>query len=391
MKLALGPWFGAFLLSAATVRAQAQDPPPQPRPDRLEEPAPRAPANLSKDFVRMAFNFYDQDDGGGNPHLDEQMTVLEPQVLITKTLSERWTGSLKFQSDIISAASVEAGKRFPSGTQSGASGDKYLGGEVGAFYAWSDQTTIGAGASLSTEYDYKSVGGFLSGSHTTSDHNDTFVIRVGAYSDTLDVIRFTGLEEGSEDRTSFSLGLGWTHVLGPRTIGTFNWDLTHQSGFLSTPYNSVVAAGTEVEEVLPDSRFRNAFHARVRHLLWNDLAVEPGVGLYFDDWGTTAWNLEFTLHWEVAAHVLIVRPGYRFHAQSEVDYFVEDSATSIPEFRTQDSDLAEFTGHTLSLKFLFPHLRICGQDQEVEIGVDYTMRSDDLDAFSFTFGYQWRF
>ena len=39
-------------------------------------------------------------------------------------------------------------------TQSGASGDKYLGAEAGLFYAWSDQTTIGGGASVSSGYDY---------------------------------------------------------------------------------------------------------------------------------------------------------------------------------------------------------------------------------------------
>ena len=389
MKLAAGPWFGAFLL--ATAAARAQDPPPQPRPERMQEPAPRAPANLSSDFVRMAFNFYDQEDGGGNPRLDERMTVLEPQLLLSKTLSDRWTGTFKFQSDIISAASVESGKRFPSGTQSGASGDKYLGGEVGAFYAWSDQTTIGATASLGTEYDYRSVGGSLSWSHTTADKNDTFVVRLGMTSDTLDLIRFDGTEDGSDSRISIGLGLGWTHVLGPRTIGTLNWDLTSQSGFLSTPYNSVVAAGTEVEEVLPDSRFRNAFHARVRHLLWHDLAVEPGAGLYFDDWGTTAWNLEFSLHWEAFPNALIVRPNYRFHGQTEVDDFLDDGASSIPEFRTQDSDLAEFTSHSFGLKLLFPHLRFGGQEQELEIGIEYTMRSDDLDALSVTFGWQWRF
>jgi hypothetical protein len=375
----------------ASGLAWSQEPPAPPRPERMQEPAPRAPANTSKDFVRIAFNFYDQDDGGGNPHLDEQMTVLEPQLLISKALSERWIGTFKFQSDLISAASVESGKRFPSGKQSGASGDKYIGGEVGAFYAWSEQTTIGVTAGLSTEYDYRSVGGALSWSHTTVDKNDTFVVRLGLTSDTLDLIRWDGSEDGSDSRTSIGLGLGWTHVLGPRTIGTLNWDLTSQSGFLSTPYNSVVAAGTEVEEVLPDSRLRNALHARVRHLLWHDLAVEPGAGLYVDDWGATAWNLEFNVHWELVPNALIVRPGFRFHGQTEVDDFLDDSATVIPELRTQDSDLADFTSQTFSLKLLFPHVRFLGRDQELEIGFEYTTRSDDLDALSVTFGWQWRF
>jgi hypothetical protein len=231
----------------------------------------------------------------------------------------------------------------------------------------------------------------LSWSHTTADKNDTFVLRVGATSDTIDIIRWTGMTEGTDSRTSFALGLGWTHVLGPRTIGTLNWDLTSQSGFLSTPYNSVVAAGTEVEEVLPDSRFRNAFHARVRHLLWTDFAIEPGAGLYFDDWGATAFNVELAAYWEVAPGALLVRPSWRFHSQTEVDDFVDENAPSIPALRTQDSDLAEFTSHSFGLKLVFPKIVLFGQEQELEIGFEYTVRSDSLDATSVTFGWMTRF
>lgn len=366
-----------------------QQEPPPPRPASPEDLRPRAEANTAKDFVRFAFNFYDQKDKGGNPNLDEDMTVLEPQLLVAKTLTDKWAMSLKVQADIISAASVEKGKRFPAGTQSGASGDKYVGGEIGAFYAWSDRTTVGGGVSVSSEYDYQSVGGYLKWTHDTPTHDDTFVVRAGVFQDSLDLILFDGTERGSDDRTSFSLGLGWTHVFGPRTLGTLNWDLTSQSGFLSTPYNSVVAAGTEVPEVLPDSRFRNSVHARVRHLLFDDLAVEPGLGIYFDDWGATAFNAELVLYWEAIPSSLIVRPWYRFHSQTEVDDFLSTSAAAIPEFRTQDSDLADFTSHTVGLKLILP-VFLSGA-QEFEIGVDYTMRSDDLDAMSLSAGWQWRF
>ncbi|MBI2933707.1 MAG: hypothetical protein HYY16_18850 [Planctomycetes bacterium] len=87
-------------------------------------------------FVRLAFNFYDQKDGGGNPRLREDMTVMEPMILISKTLSERWSGSLKAQADIITAASVENRKRFPAGTQTRASGDKYFGLDAGCASGW---------------------------------------------------------------------------------------------------------------------------------------------------------------------------------------------------------------------------------------------------------------
>ncbi len=369
---------------------QAQEPAP-PRPEKPEDLKPRAQANISRDFFRLAYNFYTQKDGGGNPNLDEEMTVMEPQFLLTKSLGENWTASVKFQADIISAASVEKGKRFPAGTQSGASGDKYFGFDLGVFYAWSDRTSIGVGASLSSEYDYQSTGAYVRWSHDTSSRNDTFSLRLGGYQDTLDLIRFDGMEDGTDTRTSLSLGLGWSHIFTPRLVGTLNWDLTSQSGFLSTPYNSVVAAGTEVAEVLPDSRLRNAVHARMRYLLFDDLAVEPGLGFYFDDWGASALNFEFAVHWEALPGTMIVRPWYRYHKQTELDYFVSTDAATIPEYRTQDSDMAALDSHTIGIKIVFPGIPMLGESQEFEIGVDYTMRSDNLDSMSYTLGWQWRF
>lgn len=381
---------GAMLAAAPAAMSQQETPPP--RPESPQDAAiPPAEANTARDFFRFSFNFYSQDDGGGNPNLPEDMTVLEPQILVSKTLSEAWTLSLKLQADIITAASVERGKRFPPGTQSGATGDKYFGVDAGAFYAWSDQTTVGAGVTGSTEYDYQSLGAYVRWAYDTESRNDTFVARFSGYFDTLDLIRFTGLRDGTDQRTSLSLGLGWTHVIGPDTVGTLNWDITNQNGFLSTPYNSVVAAGTEVEEVLPDTRFRNSVHGRVRHLLWEDVAIEPGAGFYLDDWGARAFNVEMALWWEVVRGLVIVRPSYRFHIQQEVDYFVNPSSSTIPKFRTQDSDLADFNSHTIGLKLIFPKFQLLGENHELEIGVEYTKRSDHLDSMGTTVGYQWRF
>lgn len=378
-----------FLAAATPVPAQQEA--PAPRPQSPEDVRPRAEANVAKDFVRFSFNFYDQNDGGGNPNLPEDMTVLEPQLLFSKAVSDRWSLSFKLQADLISAASIEKGKRFPAGTQTGATGDKYFGVDAGAFYAWADQLSVGGGLTGSTEYDYMSMGFYLKASYDTASKNDTFSARVSVFHDTLDLILFDGTEDGTDQRDSISLGLGWTHVIGPDTVGTLNWDFTTQSGFLSTPYNSVVAAGTEVREVLPSDRLRNAVHARVRHLLFEDLAVEPGIGGYFDDWGATALNLELSLWWEAVPATVIIRPSYRFHMQTEVDYFVPPSATAIPKFRTQDSDLADFHSHTLGLKFIFPHVRFLGDNHELELGVEYTLRSDNLDSLGTTVGYQWRF
>jgi hypothetical protein len=50
------------------------------------------------------------------------MKVLEPQIPVGHAAVGNLTFSLKLQADLISAASIEKGKRFPAGTQTGAHG-----------------------------------------------------------------------------------------------------------------------------------------------------------------------------------------------------------------------------------------------------------------------------
>lgn len=372
------------LLLMAPIPGVAEEVRPAPERKKLE-------AETSRDYLRFAFNFYDQADHGGDPNLDEDVIVLEPQILLGVGLTEDLSVTLKGQADIISAASVDRGHRYAPGALSGASGDEYFGIEAAAFYAWSDQLKTGAGASASMEYDYKSIGANARVVWDTPDRNDTLVAKVSVYFDTMDVLLFDGTDLGDEERTSWSLGLGWTHVLGRRTVMTLNYDFTVQDGFLSTPYNSVHIAGTEVQEILPDSRLRHAVFGRLRHLWFDDLAVEPGLGLYIDDWGAEAATLELRAFWECVPGILILQPWYRFHAQSEVDQFVSESDASIPRERTQDSDLASFTSHTLGVKLVAPHVNLLGVDTELEIGGDGTWRSHGLHSWSVTAGFMIRF
>ncbi len=374
----------ACLLGALPASAQEGTPAPLPGPEK-------ARASTSRDFVRMAFNFYDQTDGGGNPNLEEDMTVLEPMFLVSKSFGEKWTGTFKFQSDVITAASVDHDNRFPAGYQSGASGDKYAGGDVSAFYAWSDQVGLGFGITLSNEYDYQSRGAYGRIVWDSPSRNDTIVVKASWYHDTLDLIRFTGLSEGNDVRTSISPGIGWTHVIGPRTVGSFNYDLTLQDGWLQTPYNSVKVAGTEVTEELPDSRIRHNMFAKIRHLISENLAVEPGLGFYLDDWGATAINVELRAFWELLPGALILEPKYRFHTQTAVDDFVDEGGTVVPTLRTQDSDLDAFSSHTFGLMAVILKAPFLREGMEFDIGFDVTMRSDGLDAFSVITGYLWRF
>lgn len=400
------------LLAPAIAQAQTSDETPAPEPNKLLK------ADTSRDYLRLALNFYEQDDGGGNPNVDEDMKVLQPMFLLGIGVTEKLSLTIKGQGGLVSAASTDSGppaaagggggeeeeeEEEEDGEVSGASadggggrkslwdGDRFYGIEGNLFYAWSDQVGTGAGVSYNHEDTYESIGGNARFVYTTPDKNDSFSIRGSALFDTIDVRLFDGTGGGTEHRDTWGLSLGWSHVLGKRTVGTLNYDLTYQDGFLSTSYNSVLVAGTEVQEILPDTRLRHALFARVRHLLFDPFAVEPGAGFYIDDWGALSANFELRAFWEFAPGVFVLQPAYRYHWQSGVDYMTDESETTVPEFRTQDSDLDTFTSHTVGLKIVAPSVNIFGASTEIEFGGDYTFRSDRLNSFSVTFGFLVRF
>lgn len=383
------------LILALVLAQETQEPP------RLEKYAPAKPMI---GVVDVLLNFYDQSDSGGNPNQKEEVSIFQPMLLANFKLSEDWNVTLAMQSDFImgrsDSASGASGRATAGAAPAGGGEDEgggdsegfgiteiQFGGSLSFDWAWSRQTHVGAGASFSKEDNYRSVGGFLKWSFETEDRNDAFGVRLTGLSDTVELDYFDGTNGGEDDRVTFSPGLGWTHVLGPDTLLTLSYDLTIQRGELGTPAQSVVTGGTEVREVLPDSRIRHSLHARVRHLLFDALAVEPGVSLYADTWGVRAIGLEMAFHWEAVPGSFFVRPSYRFHSQTEVDAFLEDG-DAIPEFRTQDSDLGAFTTNTFGLKLSFLDSPILGD--EFEILAEYSDRSDGIEWFTITVGFRWK-
>lgn len=409
-----------FALFLAPIPALAQSAPATP----AEAAAATAKAEDSKNFVRFAMNFYGQQDGGGNPDVDEKMQVYEPQLMIGVALTDRLSVTLGAHGGVVSAASTNSGARGGSATAApagrreggedgehededdgavtGAStgsesetsptrGDPFFGVEATAFYAWSDEFATGVGVTYGQEPTYRSIGVNARVVVTSPDRNDTFTAHVSATFDTVDIRLFDGTGQGAASRNTFSAGAGWTHVLTPRTVTELSYDVTYQRGILQTPYNSVRVAGTEVTEELPSTRLRHAIYGRFRHLLFDEVAVEPGCVLYADSWGILAASPEVRVSWEVVPNTLIVQPWYRFHVQNEVAWFTDRSEPTVPRYRTQDSDLGSFTSHTAGLKFVLPDIRVFGLSTELEFGGDYTFRSTRLNGFSLTAGLLVRF
>ena len=411
-----------------SVPAAAQET-PQPRetrelPETPETPrtSPSTPANVGQREVaeeasfaneaghgsagfRLGYYFNRDGDGDGNPFLDEELTVVEPVVVFDYNVTDRLAVTGKFSYDLVSSASIDRLSNYDE--QSGASGDDYIGVSLGAHYKLTPNLRIGGNASYSTEYDYNSFG---LGSYVAKDLNDkntTLKVSVNGFHDVLDIIRFDGTEDSTDDRETASGTFNWYQVINPTLHSELGTTLSYQSGFLEMPYNFVVIEdpagplltagdpafierevnGSLVPEELPDSRIRGAVFGRLRKYFSTGTSLEIGGRLYTDSWGITSVTLEPRLYQWLVEEVLNLRFRYRFYGQTAADDFHDSFLVVTPSHRTQDADLGDFTAHGVGLKFDW-YVR---EDLRLDLGADYVLRSDGIDQIFASAGVTWDF
>ncbi|MFN0057880.1 MAG: DUF3570 domain-containing protein [Planctomycetota bacterium] len=387
--------FALAVLSVSLSSTYAEPPP------LADPPAPsETGGEAGHGHIGFRLGYYNNDDSGdGNPFLDESLTVIEPIFVFDYNLTNKLALNGTFSFDSVSSASIDRLSRYSE--QSGASGDTFFGLNLGTVYKISDVFRIGGHGSFSSEYDYQSLGAGLFLARDLADRNAILKWDVSGFLDTIDVIRFDGSEDGSDDRTSLSTGLTWYQIVSPKTHFELGGVVSSQSGFLETPYNAVViedsslppnpalenlARGREVTEVLPDTRVRTALFGRVRRSLSPLTAVEFGSRVYTDTWGITSFSFEPALHRWLVEDLLKTRMRYRYYTQTAADDFSEHFSTE-PSERTQDSDLGDFSAHAVGVRFDW----YATKRWRFDIGADYTMRSDGIDQLMASLGFTWEF
>lgn len=343
--------------------------------------------------IAFRLGLYSKDDAGdgtsaGNPFLDEDLTVIQPSMILDWGLSDISALSITANFDWVSSASIERlGDRntFPGTQQSGASGDYYVGLDVAYRRQLSNTTRAGGHVGFGKEYDYLSVGAGGDIAWQGADRNSTFSAALNGYFDSIDLIRFNGIETGSDNRTSLAGTFKWNRVLDSASSMQFGGTVSNQSGFLATPYNSVFIGGvTETSEVLPDSRMRFSVYGSYRHWIMEGGAAEFASRIYTDDWGITGLSFEPRWYQQVGDD-LLMRFRYRYYNQSAADYFGTFATTET--YMTQDSDLGDFNSHTIGMRLIGYRNGLQGWDA----GIDYVLRDDDLDHIIASFGYLWTF
>ncbi len=281
------------------------------------------------------------------------------------------------------------GTASPFQASSGASsGDVWSNFTASYSHSSDDRNDIwSAKLSVSTEYDYFSLG--FGGSYTKlfNEKNTEFSISANVYLDTWNAIYPIELrpfgENGNginnslftqntiignqnyspiftefkdESRNSYSVGFGLSQILHKNVQGSLSLDLVKQDGLLSTPFQRVYfsdVADSFIEdfqladaiEQLPDSRFKVAIGGRLNWYLSESFTVRTFYRYYFDDWGINSHTASIEIPFKISDKFTLY-PSYRFYNQTAADYFYPyETALSSYEFYTSDYDLSKYSSN----------------------------------------------
>lgn len=329
---------------------------------------------------------YNQTDSGGIEEVDEDASVFETIIFAEKPLTDTGSLNVRLIGDIVSAASIDRDHNANwNALQSGASGNYRVGAAVG----WSEQRGdlgLHGAVSFAKEYAYTSLGLGAGTAYSWNDGATNVSADLQVYADTVQKIRFNGIDEGDEGRDTYTGTVSLTQFLTPESQLAATVSQTLQDGFLQTSYQSVFVDGIEQSEELPDSRSRTSMTLRYKHAIGDRDAIEGGARYYTDDWGVSATTAELRYFYHIQEGRILFEPTYRLHLQSEADYY-QPSFSTLPEYRTSDPDLGDFTGHLIGLKTTFFDRRVFGWRGDIDVTAEYYTRDNGLDMFWLIFGY----
>ena len=255
-----------------------------------------------------------------------------------------------------------------------------------------DRNTMYSGnLSVSSEYDYFSFG--FGGAFTKlfNEKNTEVSINANIFFDTWTPIYPTelrpfasganGLDNGffsnktitgntdysptfenfaDETRNSYSVGLGFSQILGKNLQGSLALDFVKQDGLLSTPFQRVYFADVadsfiqefqlaDAIEQLPDSRCKVAGGGRLNWYINESVVLRSYYRYYYDDWGINSHTASVEVPIKLSDK-FTVYPSYRYYQQTAADYFFEyEEALSTKTFYTSDYDLSKYSANQFGM------------------------------------------
>ena len=230
--------------------------------------------------------------------------------------------------------------------------------------------------SYSLESDYKSLGTAFSHSIEFNDKNTTVTWGVGHSFDHILPNDGQATPESPEITTPLSKNstdflIGFTQLLGQKTVVGMNLTIGYSEGYLSDPYKRVLfqdfpyfgGAYTGFPENRPNHKQREVVYLSLQHAFPTlKSAFEGSYRFHHDDWGINANTLTAQWHQKIGQR-LTLSPILRYHTQTRADFYAPSFpgdptdptfVPNIPELYSADYRLSELEswtyGTSLSLR-----------------------------------------
>jgi len=213
-------------------------------------------------------------------------------------------------------------------------------------------TTMGAGLSVSSEFDYFSKGVKVNFAKKSKDRNSELSIRLQAYLDNLKYILPIELRPGGDDhypsksRNSYSAAISFSRIVNERLQLMLIAEPVYQSGFLGLPFHRVYFDNNSLRiENLPDKRTKIPLGIRANYFLGDKLIIRSFYRYYHDDWGLNAHTVQLETAIKFTPFFSF-SPFYRFYTQNGVDYFAAFHQHKLAEtYYTSNYDRGPFRSH----------------------------------------------
>lgn len=213
-------------------------------------------------------------------------------------------------------------------------------------------TTLMAGVSFSSEYDYQSYGANIGFAKKTPNKMGEFTAKLQAYLDQVKLIapielRGSGGEDsGTNGRNTYALSLSYSQIINQNFQVEFLADGIQQTGYLSLPFHRVYFKDNSVhQEALPDKRFKIPLGVRANYFLGDKFIVRAYYRYYTDDWGLKSNTFSLETPVKISPFVS-VSPFYRYYSQTSAKYFAPyQQHTAFDDFYTSNYDLSKFDSH----------------------------------------------
>jgi hypothetical protein len=224
-------------------------------------------------------------------------------------------------------------------------------------------STISAGLSFSTEFDYQSVGAHIGFAQKTKNKSGEFSAKLQAYLDKVTLIYPIELrtsspgnddedDYGSANRNTFSGSLSWSQIINQKLQVMLEGEIVYQDGYLGLPFHRVYFADNSVHvENLPSTRLKVPLGIRANYFFGDRFILRTWYRNYHDDWGINSNTAQAETVFKITPFFSIT-PFYRFYQQTAADHFSPYRAhTAADEFYTSNYDLSKFTSHFFGAGF----------------------------------------